>query len=91
MPRTAGSERRIICETPEDWVDASITCGSDPYIVHERDATGSIAWYTCTRTYNVDWLTYPAPFPDEWFDQVFALLDCVGRVRRLEDRCGGRP
>ena len=74
-----------VCETPEEWVDASIECGSDPYMSQELDAHGSVAWYTCTRTYNVDWSRYPAPFPDEWFDEVFAILDRMGRVRRLRD------
>jgi hypothetical protein len=91
MLHAPACQRTIISKTPEDWVNASIECGSDPYIAQERDAEGSIAWYTCTRTYGVDWSTYPAPFPDEWFDQVFAILDRMGRVRRLEDRAGGRP
>jgi hypothetical protein len=85
MLHAPACEGIIISKSPEEWVDASIECGSDPYICQERDAEGAIAWYTCTRTYDVDWSKYPAPFPDEWFDQVFTVLDRMGRVRRLED------
>ncbi len=74
------------CRTAQEWVDAAIACGAEPLIV----VPAAIDWHgNPLPSHPTGWLAmievngekYPGPCPEEITEEVFRILDSMGRVR----------
>jgi hypothetical protein len=77
-----------ICSTAKEWVEAAMVCGFEPYM-SQQGPNSSMAgeWLLSRRVDDIDDELAPNPaMPhDEWMDEVFEILDRLGRCARAEE------
>ena len=78
------------CSTAKEWVEAAMVCGFEPRMIQQGYGPEYYMpgqWMLSRRVDDIDDKLAPRPtMPhDEWMDEVFDILDRLGRCIRAEE------
>jgi hypothetical protein len=82
-PMTSSKEMK---QAAQAWVDQAIACGANPRMILEHPSK-RLSVHTAVE--GVDWTTHPGRLPDHLIDDVFDILNSMGRVEDLKPASEG--
>ena len=80
------SSTESVKQAAQAWVDQAIACGANPRMILEHPSK-RLSVHTAVE--GVDWTTHPGRLPDHLVDDVFDILNSMGRVEDLKPASEG--